>query len=330
MLKLKMLSLFSGIGAFEQALKNIGVDYELINFCEIDKYASKAYCLIHNENEEKNLKDVTRINIDNLPNDIDLLTHGSPCQSFSSVGKQEGGDKGSGTKSSLMWYSVEIIKHKMPKIVVWENVKNVLSQKHKHNFDKYINELDKLGYHSYYKVINAKDMGVPQNRERIFVISLLDDKKFIFPQKKQLTKTLKDYIDEKVDEKYIVPYNNMKNFCSNNEMWSKRTKIKSLDEVANCLVAKGGRTCRTNNYIFYDIEDYNRCQYENNEVLKIINEGYKIRALTPKEYFRLMGFTDEQFEKVNGKISDAQLYKQAGNSIVVNVLEAIFKNLFKD
>ena len=123
--KLKVLSLFSGIGAFEKALTNIGVDYELVNYCEINEHASKCYSIIHGIPEELNLIDVTKIDTSQLK-DFDLLTHGSPCQSFSMAGKQEGGVKGSGTKSSLLWETVRVIQSKKPKYVIWENVKNVL------------------------------------------------------------------------------------------------------------------------------------------------------------------------------------------------------------
>ena len=202
--KLKVLSLFSGIGAFEKALSNLGVDYELVGYSEIDKYASKSYCAIHGVDESLNFGDITKIDIKNLPK-ADLITHGSPCQSWSLAGKNEGGDKGSGTRSSLMWYSVEIIREVRPKYVIWENVKNVLSKKHRHNFDLYIDALDKMGYKSYFEVLNAKNYGVPQNRERIFVISILGEHKpFIFPEEIPLTLKLKDILEDNVDEKYYL------------------------------------------------------------------------------------------------------------------------------
>ena len=202
--KLKVLSLFSGIGAFEKALSNLGVDYELVGYSEIDKYASKSYCAIHGVDESLNFGDITKIDIKNLPK-ADLITHGSPCQSWSLAGKNEGGDKGSGTRSSLMWYSVEIIREVRPKYVIWENVKNVLSKKHRHNFDLYIDALDKMGYKSYFEVLNAKNYGVPQNRERIFVISILGEHKpFIFPEEIPLTLKLKDVLEDNVDERYYL------------------------------------------------------------------------------------------------------------------------------
>ncbi|WP_051624360.1 DNA cytosine methyltransferase [Clostridium akagii] len=171
---IKIFSLFSGIGAFEKALENLKVDYKLVNYCEIDKFPSYAYSVMHRISEDYNLGDITKVDISNIKN-FDLLTHSSPCQSFSFAGKGEGGDEGSGTKSSLMWYTVHIIRNKMPKYVIWENVKAVTCKKHKHNFDKYLNTLEKLGYCNYWNVLNSKDYGVPQHRERVFVVSIRKD-----------------------------------------------------------------------------------------------------------------------------------------------------------
>ena len=148
---------------------------QLLNFCEIDKDAEKSYCAIHKVPASLNLGDICSVDIEALPKDFTLLTHGSPCTSFSNAGLQLGGDRGSGTPSSLMWNSVEIIKHCKPKFVIWENVSNVLSPKHKHNFEEYVNTLAKNGYHSEYAVLNAKEYGTPQNRDRIFVISILEE-----------------------------------------------------------------------------------------------------------------------------------------------------------
>lgn len=203
---IKYLSLFSGIGAFEQALTNIGEEFELVNYCEIDKYASKSYAAIHNISESKNLGDITKVDIESLPLDLDLITHGSPCQDFSVAGKNAGGDIGSDTRSSLMWNTVEIVKHCKPKYVIWENVKNVLSKKHKHNFEAYLKALHDLGYKSYHKVLNAKNYGVPQNRERIFVVSIRDDIKqsFLFPNGWILDKRIKDILELTVEDKYYV------------------------------------------------------------------------------------------------------------------------------
>ena len=186
---IKFLSLFSGIGAPEQALKYIGIDYELVGFSEIDKFAIKSYCNVHDVSEELNLGDITKIDISSLPTDIDLITHGSPCTSFSTSGKHTGGDKGSGTPSSLMWYTVDIVEHCKPKVVLWENVKNLLSKRHRHNFDGYLEIMEQMGYTNYYQVLNAKDYGIPQNRERVFTVSIRKDvdKGYTYPKQQELT-----------------------------------------------------------------------------------------------------------------------------------------------
>lgn len=204
---LKVLSLFSGIGSFEKALTLLGIDYELVNYCENDKYASKSYAAIHGVSEELNLGDITTVDTFELSNDIDFVCHGSPCQDFSIAGKQAGGDKDSGTRSSLMYETLRIVEATRPKIVLWENVKNVLSKKHIHNFDAYRARLKDFGYNSYYKVLNAKDFGIPQNRERIFVISIREDVdkgNFKFPEPFELKLRLRDMLEETVDEKYYL------------------------------------------------------------------------------------------------------------------------------
>ena len=462
---MKVLSLFTGIGAFEKALKNIGIDYELIGFSEIDKYAIKSYCAIHNVDESLNLGDITKIEKEKLPRFIDLITHGSPCQDFSIAGLQQGGDEGTGTRSSLMWNTVDIVKWCLPKYVIWENVKNLLSKKHKHNFDSYIEIMDKLGYNSYYQVLNAKDYGIPQNRERIYTISIrkdIDKGDFRFPEKEELKLRLKDMLEEQVDEKYYLSdkqvnriktttYNVGKTriqekeycdtLCARDWKDPKCVRIGGIFDTENSKhqagsifdkegisptldTMEGGwrqpciikynisqivkvrkypvdieklkevlrnaklETDITNSRIAFELnipitkvehwfrkddcfaipdEDIwfrlkdllnitnnefdesittfeeregvydktNRIYDENGlsptltQQEEKIKNNYRIRKLTPKECWRLMGFTDEDFEKAAGvPTSNTQLYKQAGNSIVVSVLEKIFKNLF--
>ena len=199
--KLKLLELFGGIGACSKALERLGIDYEIVDYVEIDKYAVKSYNAIHNTSFDP--QDICNWN---KQLDIDLIMHGSPCQDFSVIGKNAGGDKNSGTRSSLMYETLRIVENLKPKYVVWENVKNLISKKHKHNFDNYINQMDLLGYNSYYQVLNAKDYGIPQNRERIFTISILKqiDKGYKFPSKQELKLKLKDMIENEVDEKYYL------------------------------------------------------------------------------------------------------------------------------
>ena len=206
---IKMLELFGGIGACTKALEKLGIAYEIADYVEIDKYAVASYNAIHNTNFEP--QDITTWNKDI---DVDLIMHGSPCQDFSLAGKQAGGDEGSGTRSSLMYETLRIVEKLKPKYVIWENVKNVISKKHKHNYDKYCNRMGELGYISYGKVLNSKDYGIPQNRERVFTISIRKDlnQSFEFPQPIPLKIKLKDILEEEADEKYYLSDEKMLDF----------------------------------------------------------------------------------------------------------------------
>ena len=462
---LKYLSLFSGIGSPEQALKNLGVEFELFGFSEIDKYAIKSYCAVHGVDESLNLGDITKIDIESLPLDIDLITHGSPCQDFSVAGSGKGGDIGTGTRSSLMWNTVAICEHCKPKYVIWENVKNVLSKKHRHNFDKYLEEMDRIGYNNFHQILNAKDYGVPQNRERIFVISIRKDieKDFKFPKGFDNGIRLKDILEEEVEEKYYINTEKAEKLIQEFKSTNKKTLninpsgkgmngVVRNDEIASTVTTNKGEgqkvvipcitpdrlekrqngrrfkedgepmftltsqdrhgVLETNTLNFIggigekDIVGDNKSLsrnypqgnrvYDSNNIAcsqtangggiggptglylvdkskrigglfddekskhqagsvwdveglaptldtmqdgyrqpcvltegenKTVVEKYRIRKLTPKECWRLMGFKDEQFLKAEQVCSNSQLYKQAGNSIVVNVMEEIFKNL---
>ena len=158
---IKVLECFAGLGACSKALTRLGIEHEIVDAVEIDKYAVKSFNAIHGTNFEP--QDITKWDKDI---ECDLIMHGSPCQDFSVAGKGAGGDKDSGTRSSLMYETLRIVEKLKPKYVIWENVKNLLSKKHRHNFDAYLTAMEGLGYRSSYKVLNAKDYGVPQNRER--------------------------------------------------------------------------------------------------------------------------------------------------------------------
>lgn len=199
---MELIELFGGIGACTKALKNIGMNVDVVDYVEIDKYAVKSYNAINSTNfEPQNIKEW------NKDINVDLIMHGSPCQDFSVAGKQAGGDLGSGTRSSLLYETIRIVGKLRPKYVVWENVKNLLSKTHKHNFDNYIETMNILGYNSYYQILNAKDYGIPQNRERVYTISIrkdIDNGNFKFPEKEELKLRLKDILEDEVDKKYYL------------------------------------------------------------------------------------------------------------------------------
>ena len=231
MKKLKILELFGGIGACSKAIERLNIDYEIADYVEIDKYACKSFNAMHGTNFEP--QDITTWDKDI---EVDLIMHGSPCQDFSLAGKQAGGDEGSGTRSSLMYETIRIVEKLKPKYVIWENVKNLLSKKHRHNFDAYLETMEQLGYKNYYQVLNAKDYGIPQNRERVFTVSIRDDScyamydgeeyyedyscNFEFPPKQELKLKLKDMLEDEVDEKYYLS-EKMINFFYKNEQIQK-------------------------------------------------------------------------------------------------------------
>lgn len=326
--KLKVLELFGGIGACSKALERLGIDYEIADYVEIDKYAVKSFNAIHNTNFEP--QDICKWDKEL---EVDLIMHGSPCQDFSLAGKQAGGDKDSGTRSSLMYETIRIVGKLRPKYVIWENVKNLLSKKHRHNFDAYLEAMEQLGYTNYYQVLNAKDYGIPQNRERVFTISILNEEyldfetdivkpitDFEFPPKQELKLKLKDMLEDEVDEKYYLSDKMIKYISATGTANFKNPDCKINLDVARPLTTDPNKRAGTTNYICKEFpSECNICDMDLKE--------YKIRKLTPKECWRLMGFDNTDFEKAEKVNSNTQLYKQAGNSIVVNVLEAILNNL---
>ena len=182
---INVLSLFSGLGAFEKALDRKGIGYNLVNYCEFDKYASKSYSLIHKVPETLNLGDITKVKIDELePYSADLITYGFPCQDISNAGKQRGFEHdGQLTRSGLFFYAAAIIGRIQPKVAICENVKALVGKKFTKEFETVLSTLEDMGYKNYWQVLNAKDYGIPQNRERVFIVSIRNDidKKYEFP-----------------------------------------------------------------------------------------------------------------------------------------------------
>lgn len=197
---MRVLELFGGYGSQALALENLGIDFKS-DLCDIDKYAVQAYNQIHGETF--NYGDICSIDETKLPY-YDLITYSSPCQDFSVAGKQAGGEKGSGTRSSLLWECERIIREVKPKYLLMENVKALTSKKFMPLFANWLNTLEDMGYKNWWKVLNAKDYGVPQNRERVFVVSILGGGSYQFPEPIKLEKRLKDVLEPVVDEKYYI------------------------------------------------------------------------------------------------------------------------------
>ena len=249
MKKLRIMECFGGIGACSKALERLGIDYEIADYVEIDKYAVKSFNAIHGTNFEP--QDITKWDKDIK---VDLIMHGSPCQDFSLAGKQAGGDKDSGTRSSLMYETIRIVEKLKPKYVIWENVKNLLSKKHRHNFDAYLETMESLGYTNYYQVLNAKDYGIPQNRERVFTISILGNEKCEFPAKEELKTTMHNLLEENVEEKYylsekMTKYVTEKNEKSNFKVF--RPHYAGEEKIAHTIQTSGGNRADDNFIVFH-------------------------------------------------------------------------------
>lgn len=400
------LSLFSGIGAFESAMRNLNIPFNLVGFSEIDKYAVKSYCAIHNISEVLNLGDITKIDETKLQK-VDFITYGFPCQDISLAGKQQGlfNDDGTKTRSGLFFDALRIIAATKPKVAIAENVKNLTSKKFAEQFKIVLNSLEEVGYNNYWAVLNSKDFGIPQNRERVFIISIrkdVDTGVFEFPEPYPLKLRLKDLLEHAVDEKFYIDSSKVKNTekFTNFEtaLISKQEPcLERKTDVANTLLARDfkGFGNQAMNCVVEPIRlgniygeqfgtgyagnvwdkdaispalmtmqggnrqpmivaepkiivignyspsnhDASRIVHpeglaprvkENHGTVTAIGQNLRIRKLTPKECFRLMGFKDEEFEKAEQVNSNTQLYKQAGNSIVVDVAEELLCMLFDE
>ncbi|WP_436945781.1 DNA cytosine methyltransferase [Staphylococcus xylosus] len=356
---LKVFEAFSGYGSQRMALKNLGIDHEIVGISEIDGDAILSYSAIHNnlnkfikndvtkteeemkkylekinvpldyktfQNKASKLKgeklkkiylanklsrnygDIKKIKPDNLP-DFDFFTYSFPCQDISIAGYQSGLNENSNSRSSLLWECLKIIKYKKPRILMMENVKNLIGKNHKKNFDTFLQSLSSLGYKNHWCVLNARDFNVPQNRERVFCISILDNSyTFEFPKPYELTLKVTDLLEKEVDNKFILKNNQVTEepifqkyiYCLDSNYWKGTSLTDFLKKKRRQLVS-----CSKNK-----------------------DGEYPVRRLTPLETWRFMGCSDKDFTKAQEFVSNTNLYKQSGNSIVVPVLEAIFKNLF--
>lgn len=468
---IRLIELFAGIGSQAKALKNIGANFEHYRVIEFDEYAIASYNAIHGTNFAP--LDITKITAKDLgiveTDKYDyIMTYSFPCQDLSTAGKRKGMKKGSGTRSGLLWeveyllsdlcgfkehrvppgnskylsiaewvddYNYDIDKSKLPQILLMENVPQVIDEKNLKDFREWQLFLEKLGYSSYFKLLNAKDYEIPQNRNRCFMVSILGDYYYGFPRKRKLKLRLKDFLEDEVDEKYylsdkmkayftdmtnrngfvrgekfnphtldskyaytittnagsratdnfiILPEKTKKGYAVAEDTRSLKEKL--ADDLIESGTVKGGEiinhsytNSQKNPNSRLELEDYVETRdgivptlTTRPDILGVVvggaifdkdnivvvgelrrDEGLRtfkgdvigtlrtndaggdkvvvshpplrIRKLTPKECWRLMGFDNEDFEKARKVNSDAQLYKQAGNSIVVKVLERIFE-----
>ncbi len=402
---LKVIELFAGVGAQAEALKRANIKHKVIAISEIDKYAIQTYRKLHGW--VTNLGDIKKI--EKLPQ-ADLWTYSFPCTDISISGQMKGFDKDSNTGSSLLWEVQRLLEkgkdnRTLPRFLLMENVKNIVSKRFLPLFQTWVDYLSSLGYKSFYKVLNAKDYNVPQNRERCFMISVLNfDGEFNFPETTELKVTLQDLLEKEVEERYFLSDRFIKYACDmeNRNGFIRGKRFRPHDgesKVAYTITTNpGGRA--TDNFVMLPavgairgrpngnggytqklhVKDEpivntittvqkdnvilvpqatkagyaaaevgdgiytNRMKYKRGVVQKSMiptlktsvsdigvvvtdkDELINIRRLTPRECWRLMGWDDERIDVAfSSGSSETQLYKMAGNSIVVNVLTRIFE-----
>lgn len=278
---LRVFEAFAGYGSQHLALKRLGAQFEVVGISEIDKYALKAYEALHGS-VPANYGDISKIDWSEVP-DFDLFTYSFPCQDISIVGERKGLDEGSGTNSSLLWECKKAIEAKKPRILLMENVKNLVGKKNRPNYDKWLQYLVSLGYKNYWGVLNARDFGVPQNRERVFCISFLDSRAYNFPKGEQVG-TLEDLgIAAPI---YHFAFGGQRIYP---------------DWCPTLTRATGGGH---------------------------IPSTATGERLTPYQCGRLMGLAHDESERIcSSGLSKTRLYNCFGNSIVVDVLMALFSQL---
>lgn len=303
----RVLELFAGIGACSKAITRLGIEHEIADAVEIDKYAIRSFNAIHGTDFEP--QDITQWNKDL---DVDLIMHGSPCQDFSVAGLNKGGDKGSGTRSSLMYETLRIVERVKPKYVIWENVKNLLSKKHRHNFDAYLEAMDKLGYHSKYQVLNAKDFGVPQNRERVFTVSIRNDLNvgFKFPEPQELTIRLKDVLEPQVDEKYYLSDEQTRRLkITTYNAGSEKARVQDTDGEARTLCARDYKDpkCVREPII---IDDYNQRVRADQDTMGTLTTN--CGASAPRNGFKIAEPQAELEQPIYGDYKDPKCVRVGG------------------
>lgn len=309
-------TLFSGIGAPEQAAQRVfGDRFKHVFACEWDKFARQSFTAIYDFDGEHFHKDINDMDGNQYSGKVDCIIGGSPCQDFSIAGLRAGVD---GHRGQLIWQYFRIIDEVRPPVFIYENVKGMLSDANGKTVQNFLEVFRSIGYYCHYDVLNSKDYGVPQNRERVFIVGFLDHEayyRFQFAPAIPLTKRLKDVLEDNVDEKYFLSEKAIQGFKQHTAKMQERGNgfkwnPKAGNDIGSCITAR-----------------VHKCGVDDN----YINEGViGIRKSTPLECWRLQDFPDEAHEKAKAAgVSDSQRYKQAGNSITVAVMEMILRQVEK-
>lgn len=338
---MKFIDLFAGIGGFRLGMEAAG--HECIGFCEIDKFARASYKAIHNTEGEIELHDITKVTDDEVRaiGEVDVICGGFPCQAFSSAGARRGFEDTRGTLFFEIARFASILK---PKYLFLENVKGLLNHDKGNTFKTIIGALDELGYDVEWQVLNSKNFGVPQNRERVFIVGYFRGERSgnVFP------------FGGKVENANPGLENEIKKFGTIQPNFNQSGIVYETDGIAPTIRAyQGGnlepkirvKEATKQGYAEAEVGDSINLSHPNSKTRRgrvgkqiantlltgesqgVVEPDFRIRKLTPRECWRLQGFPDWAFDKAQEVNSNSQLYKQAGNSVTVNVIEAIAKEL---
>ena len=394
--KIRMFEAFSGVGTQAMALKRITSNYEIVGYSEIDKYAIQSYHAIHGD--VKAYGDITKM--EKIP-PCDIFTWSFPCTDLSKAGKQKG--MNSGTRSGLVYEVLRLVNATVdkPKVLIMENVPDLIQANFIRQFGEIQLELERMGYMNYVETLNAKDFGVAQNRDRVFMVSVLGDYSYSFPNYIKLEKRLKDYLEDVVDEKYYlsdkmlnyvigdsngwerqyrpltldsehswtitaregnvaessyiaIPINTDETICLNSKVNGKQPSVQDriydVDGVSTAITTaympsiaipeattKGYALAKDGDGVYLNRPHQKRGVVQDQMIqtiktsgndIGVVTNNLRIRKLTPLECWRLMGISDDDFNKAQASgVSNSQLYKQAGNAIVVDVFEAILRRM---
>lgn len=325
---MKLLSLFSGIGAYEKALSNVGIEYDLVNYCEWDTEVSRAYSVLHNTNQSKNLGDIKKVDEKEVP-DHDLMTYSFPCQDLSVA--LPDGQGFTGSRSSMLNEALRVANYKRPKYLLSENVPNMLSRRNLEGFHDMLEKLNEIGYNNYYTTLDAKHFQLPQERKRVFVVSIrkdVDDVKFTFPSPRPTTPRTSswwEFLDISETRDLTNRQRRMVNVAKGiNKDDTIKFEGKVQFDKAVITLRQSGLRFQANDHHPTVTSYYGR---GGGNFTILAHEG-KIGGITPKQCLQLMGFDEEDYTKlVDNKFSNSYIYQMAGNSVAVPVLEDIFKNL---
>ena len=349
--KINLLTLFSGIGSPEQGASRVYEDVNLVAACEWDKYARESFNANYTIDPKHFHKDIADADFKKYKGSFDCAVGGSPCPPFSLAGKRMGLEDARGT---LIYEYYRAIKESSPPIFIYENVGGMMSDNGGRTIRDFVQSFRDIGYHCHYDVLNTKDYGVPQNRDRIFLVGFKCDDhyhNFSFTPKVKLEKSIKDILEDDVDEKYYLTDKQIAAIIHPKYESMGIDRVNSIDGICNCLTTMGGGNREPKIFIpsatkkgYKEIGsgDTINLAFVNNPNSRstcrtdglantldtacnqaIIEEDFRIRKLTPRECFRLQDFPDT-FKQV---VSNSQAYKQAGNSISVNVMEMIFNQI---